>query len=105
MLGKDREMCRMLVRPEEPAKLLSGGIYVPESRKDFTLDMRSSEDAEGERRMIGSGRRPGFLPSREGKLVVLPLATDVPAEIAPLVVARLALFLRSLMKLSEYLRT
>jgi hypothetical protein len=27
-------------------------------RKDLTLDRRSSDDAEGERRMMGSGRRP-----------------------------------------------
>ena len=34
----------------------------PFSRKDLTLDMRSSEDAEGERRMMGcSSRREGFL--------------------------------------------
>lgn len=43
---------------------------MPDSRKDFILLMRRREDAEGESRIMGSGRRPGFL-SREAKDVVL----------------------------------
>lgn len=38
----------------------SGGVYIPLSRNDLMLLMRSSEDADGERRMMGSGLRPGF---------------------------------------------
>lgn len=34
----------------------SGGTKIPSSRKDFTFDMRMREEAEGEIRMIGSGR-------------------------------------------------
>lgn len=34
---------------------------MPLSRKDLILDRRSREEADGERRMIGSGRRDGFL--------------------------------------------
>ena len=33
---------------------------MPSVRKDLTLDMRRREDAEGERRIMGSGRRPGL---------------------------------------------
>jgi hypothetical protein len=39
----------------------SGGMYVPFSRKDLIFAMRSSEEAEGERRIMGSGRRTGAL--------------------------------------------
>lgn len=34
---------------------------MPDSRKDLMFDMRRREEAEGESRMIGSGRRAGFL--------------------------------------------
>lgn len=51
----------MFAELEEPARVLSGGMYVPESRKDFMLLMRRRDEAEGERRMMGSGRRPDFL--------------------------------------------
>ena len=43
---------------------------MPDSRKDLILLMRSREDADGERRIMGSGRRPGFL-SREAREVVV----------------------------------
>ena len=56
------------------------------------FDMRRREDAEGERRMMGSGRRPGFL-SREARVVVVCWSV-----VGPLV------FLRSFMKISEYFR-
>ena len=59
------------------------------------LLMRRSEDAEGDSKMMGSGRRPDFL-SREAREVV------VVVEGAVLVRDD---FLRSLKKVSEYLRT
>ncbi len=62
------------VAPDDPAKALSGGMYVPLSRNDLMLDMRRRDEAEGERRMIGSGRRDGFL-GRETR-DELPAATD-----------------------------
>lgn len=38
-----------------------GGMKIPSSRKDFMFDMRSMEEADGERRMMGwSMRRVGF---------------------------------------------
>ena len=87
-----RETCRMLAPDVEPARLESGGMYVPVSRKDLMLVMRSREDAEGERSMIGSGRRPGFL-SRKAGLALIGVA----------VVGPLSFFL-SLMNVSECLR-
>ena len=59
------------------------------------LLIRRREDAEGERRMMGSGRRPGFL-SREAREVVVIVEG---AELGFMA------FLRSLKKISEYLRT
>lgn len=67
---------------------------MPDSRKDLILLMRSREDADGERRMIGSGRRPGFL-SREAREVVVVEGAALACEV----------FLRSLKNVSEYLRT
>lgn len=77
---------------EEPARLESGGIYVPDSRKDLMLLMRSREEAEGESKMMGSGRRPGFLSleARDVVVVVAGAAADG--------------FLRSLKNCSECLR-
>jgi len=57
--------------------------------------MRRWEEAEGERRTMGSGRRPGFL-SREAREVVLVVEGAVLVFMG---------FLRSLKKVSEYLRT
>ena len=62
------------------------------------FDMRRRDEAEGESRMMGSGRRPDFLESREARVVVEPV------EVAVVVVV-VGAFLRSLMKTSEYLRT
>ena len=64
------------------------------------LLMRSRDEADGESRMIGSGRRPGFLESREARVVVGPVAGTVVGAAAVVEV-----FLRSFMKTSEYLRT
>ncbi len=82
----------MLAVAEEPARFESGGMYVPDSRKDLMLLMRNSEEAEGESRMIGSGRRPGFL-SLEARAVVVVVAGTAAGG-----------FLRSLKNCSECLR-
>ena len=58
------------------------------------LLMRSKDEADGERRIIGSGRRPGFL-SREASEVVVVEGAALACEG----------FLRSLKNVSEYLRT
>ena len=73
--GSGRETCRMLA--VEPALLESGGRYLPSSRKDLMLAMRRREEAEGERRMMGSGLRP-FL-SREAILAFIGVADAVGA--------------------------
>lgn len=82
----------MLAVAEEPARLESGGMYMPDSRKDLMLLMRSRDEAEGESKMIGSGRRPGFL-SLDAKDVVA--VAKGAAETG---------FLRSLKNCSECLR-
>lgn len=82
----------MLAVAEEPARFESGGMYVPDSRKDLMLLMRSREEAEGESRMMGSGRRPGFL-SLEARDVVVAVAGAAAAG-----------FFRSLKNCSECLR-
>lgn len=56
IVGRRREICRMLV-----VEFGAGGWYWPDSRKGFMFDMRRREEAEGERRMMGSGRREDFL--------------------------------------------
>lgn len=56
MVGSRREMCRMLV-----VEFGAGGWYWPDSRKGLMFDMRRREEAEGDRRMMGSGRREDFL--------------------------------------------
>lgn len=56
------------------------------------LDMRRRDEAEGETRMMGSGRRFPFL-SREAREVVVVVEGVVVG------------FLRSLKNVSEYLRT
>ena len=52
---------------------------MPDSRKDLMLLMRRREEAEGESKMIGSGRRPGFL-SREAREVVLVVDAAAAVE-------------------------
>jgi len=59
--GRVREMCRMEADELDVETEDSGGMYTPLSRKDLMFDMRRIADAEGERRMIGSGRRAGVL--------------------------------------------
>lgn len=41
---------------EEVVSVAFGGVKTPSARKLFALLVRSSEDAEGERRMMGSRR-------------------------------------------------
>ena len=82
----------MLALAEEPARFESGGMYVPDSRKDLMLLIRNREEAEGESRIMGSGRRPGFLSLE---------AIDVAVVIAG---AAAVGFLRSLKNCSECLR-
>jgi hypothetical protein len=38
-----------------------GGMKTPSSRKDLMFEVRSSDEADGERRMIGRTRWLGFL--------------------------------------------
>jgi hypothetical protein len=57
--GKVRMMCRMEAEELDVELEESGGMYTPLSIKDLMFDMRRREDAEGERRMMGSGRRTG----------------------------------------------
>lgn len=54
-----RETCSMFM----PVPVPSGGVKRPSSRKARMFVRRRREEAEGERRMIGSGRRPA---GREG---------------------------------------
>ena len=59
--GKMRSICKIEAEELEPELDESAGMYTPPSRKDLMLDMRIREDAEGERRIIGSGLRAGAL--------------------------------------------
>ena len=70
----------LAVVPEEPARALSGGMYVPLSRNDLMFDMRKSEEAEGESKIIGSGRRLGFF----GRLTIEEWARGTVVEGLPL---------------------
>lgn len=64
------------------------------------LLMRRRDEADGESKMIGSGRRPGFFESRDARVVFM-LVVGTAEE----AVAVVEVFLRSFMKTSEYLRT
>ena len=58
MEGRRRCICRKL---EVVVSVALGGMKMPSSRKDFMFDMRSREEAEGDKRMMGcSLRRAGF---------------------------------------------
>lgn len=52
-------MCRMEAEELDVELEESGGMYTPLSMKDLIFDIRRREDAEGESRMMGSGRRAG----------------------------------------------
>lgn len=65
---RTRDMCKIEADEVEVDIEESGGVYIPPSRNDLIFDIRRSEDAEGDSRMIGSGRRVeafGFI-AREG---------------------------------------
>ena len=69
-------MCKIEAEEVEVDIEESGGVYIPPSRNDLIFDMRSSDDAEGDNRMIGSGRRVeafGFIAS-EGPVARLEAA-------------------------------
>lgn len=59
--GNVRVICKMEADELDVELDDSGGMYTPPSRKDLMFDIRRREDAEGDRRMIGSGRRTGAL--------------------------------------------
>lgn len=59
-----RVMWRMLDGVEVARVGWSGGTNTPSWRKDLMFDMRIREEAEGERRMMGSGRREDDGPGR-----------------------------------------
>jgi hypothetical protein len=57
--GSSRDICRIEADELDVELEDSVGTYVPLSRNDLMFDMRRRDDAEGDRRMIGSGRREG----------------------------------------------
>lgn len=76
MDGKVRDMCKIEADELEVETEESGGIYVPDSRNDLIFDMRRSDEADGDSRIIGSGRRVetfGFIAS-EGLFAILAVA-------------------------------
>lgn len=59
-------MCSIDALDVEPALALSAGMKWPPSRNDLMLDMRRREEAEGDRRMMGSGRLLFWLSASDG---------------------------------------
>lgn len=59
--GMNREICRMEAEEVDVELAESAGINAPPSRNDLIFDMRRIEDADGERSIMGSGRRAGAL--------------------------------------------
>lgn len=59
--GNRREMFKIEAEELDVELEESGGIYVPFSRKDLIFAMRSSDEADGDSRIIGSGRLAGAL--------------------------------------------
>lgn len=57
----NRWVCRSVEEELEDALTDSGGTYMPFSRKALMFDKRRREEADGESRMIGSGRLTGAL--------------------------------------------
>lgn len=56
-----RWVCKRFEDVLEDALVDSGGTYMPFSRNALMLDNRRSDEAEGDIKMIGSGRRTGVL--------------------------------------------
>ena len=95
MVGMRRFTWRIF-RPVEVVEV--GGVKSPSTRKDLMLERRRSEEALGERRIMGSGRREegvGLLGRRAGVMVVWGAAAAAGVEVG---------FWRR-RKASEYLRT
>jgi hypothetical protein len=61
MPGKMRVICRIEAEELDVALEDSGGTYTPLSINDLMFDIRRRDEADGDRRMIGSGRRTGAL--------------------------------------------
>lgn len=59
--GMKREICKIEAEELDVELAESAGINAPPSRNDLMFDMRRIDDADGERSMIGSGRRAGVL--------------------------------------------
>lgn len=59
--GMKREICKIEAEELDVEFAESAGTYAPPSRNDLIFDMRRIEDADGERSMMGSGRRAGVL--------------------------------------------
>jgi len=74
--GSRREICKIEALELDVELEDSAGMYMPFSRKDLMFDMRRREDAEGESRIMGSGRRTGALGlcARMGLLAILAAA-------------------------------
>jgi hypothetical protein len=58
--GIRRVICRIEADDEEDATEESAGMYAPPSRNDFMFVIRRRDEADGERRIIGSGLLTGF---------------------------------------------
>lgn len=60
-VGIRRWVCKSVEEELDDALTDSGGTYIPFSRKALMLDRRRRDEADGERRMMGSGRLTGAL--------------------------------------------
>ena len=79
--GSMRDTCRIEV--DADAEVLSGGMYVPSNKKDLMFDIRSVEEADGESRIMGSGRLPGLVGFAFGIIAAPPMLAVVAALAAP----------------------
>jgi hypothetical protein len=61
MPGRTRVICKIEAEELDVALEDSGGTYTPFSMNDLIFDIRRRDEADGERRMMGSGRRIGAL--------------------------------------------
>lgn len=71
--GTRRWICNMDAEDDDVAVDESAGVKRPLSKKDLIFDMRRREEADGESRMMGSGRLTGPF-ELIGKLVPLDAA-------------------------------
>lgn len=77
IVGMTRDMRTMFV----DAEVASAGVKMPSSRKVLMLPMRSSEDAEGESKMMGSRRLVGLRWRLETRAVEWGAAWGVDLEL------------------------